>query len=591
MPRILSVSINDDFSSMNEVLHLSHFKRSSELYLRALWATGFTLQEIEEDEEPLCYLQDNTIHLPGVIRPGDEHLLYYRAAATHAAAHRIYGGEAFDRGKRNLMQRTVIGLVEDLRVELLAINQFPGLRKLWMGFHDCADESISAGKLLRRLSRSVLDPKYQDTHQWVKKGRELVLNNMGDMTDGQLSVEVGLMLANDLGQMRLPLNSGRYEQLVLYRDDNRCLWQEERDMAEQSHAVDDVNESIMQQNSFREQNHGMRLKLSDVASNDGESFRINQQDDSILEYKAVQQLKTESSFHYPEWDYRSHVLKKNWCTVIEKSSDEGSIEKVEEIFEEHKIVLRRLRFIARKLLADRKQRVRKIEHGDEIDLDPVVNSMVDIRRNIMPDMRVFMRNDYRHEKNLAMSILLDLSKSTNEIVAGSNISVTQLMRDAVLLLGETLSIAEEQFAISGFSSNGRHQVDMIKFKSFDESFEDIRPHLGNIKGEHSTRLGAAIRHAGQQLARQPAMKKLLLVITDGAPSDIDVYDSQYLEYDSKHAVNSLKKDNIKTFCLNLDGRADRLTEHIFGNGRYETLDNIIRLPEVLSYLYIRHMRH
>ena len=160
-----------------------------------------------------------------------------------------------------------------------------------------------------------------------------------------------------------------------------------------------------------------------------------------------------------------------------------------------------------------------------------------------------------------------------------------------MLLGETLSIAEEQFAISGFSSNGRHQVDITNFKAFSESFANSKARLSEIHGKHSTRLGAAIRHSEQSLAQQMQRKKLLLVITDGAPSDIDVYDQHYLEHDSWHAIHALNKSGIKSFCLNLDTGANQVIEHIFGRGRYETLEQLDRLPEVLSRIYLRYARH
>lgn len=101
---------------------------------------------------------------------------------------------------------------------------------------------------------------------------------------------------------------------------------------------------------------------------------------------------------------------------------------------------------------------------------------------------------------------MDMSESTNEVVNGVNETVSELMRDAVLLLGETLSIAGEAFSISGFCTNGRHQVYFTKFKNFEESYDESKARLSNVKGEYSTRLGVAIRHAGHELELQSSMK-------------------------------------------------------------------------------------
>jgi nitric oxide reductase activation protein len=132
---------------------------------------------------------------------------------------------------------------------------------------------------------------------------------------------------------------------------------------------------------------------------------------------------------------------------------------------------------------------------------------------------------------------------------------------------------------------------MIKdFKTFSKPFREVRRRLSTIKGRYSTRLGTAIRHCAQQLALQPQRRKLLLLITDGVPSDIDVFDPAYLQKDSWHAVRSLGPYEIKPFCVNLDSRADASIEKIFGRHCYETLDNVSRLPEVLSRLYVRSLR-
>jgi len=585
--------MSSENSSPSELLELKNCKRSIELYLRALWGRGFAIRYADaENDSTVSYFSENKIYLPAQVSVIQHHSQYYRAAATHAASHSVYGGARFERADLNLLQRSIVGLVEDLRVELLAIKKFPGLRNLWLGLHPRnLNQTVNAQNLMARLSCSVLDPAYEDTHLWVKKGKRLILDDENKLYEPAVSLQTGLHLANDMGQMRLPLNSGRYEQAVLYRDDNRCLWQEVIDSRQQVDAVKSDEVSTNFKNRLKEESQGVQISLSDKAREFGEGFDIRQQDDADFEFR--QQLLEEkiSSHVYPEWDYRTHVFKKGWCTLTESNSSEGSMAKVTEIFDEHKVTLMRLRHIAKRLQTEKRQRVRKIEDGDEIDLDPMVNAMVSLRVNEMPDMRVFMREAYQQTKSLAVLILLDLSESTNELVSGANVSISQLMRDAVLLLGETLSIADEQFAIFGFSSNGRHQVQVTNFKKFTESFTETKAHLASIRGQFSTRLGAAIRHSEQYLARQMERKKLLLVITDGAPSDIDVYDQRYLEHDSWHAVHELSKSGIKPFCLNLDAGADRVIEHIFGRGRFETLEHLTRLPEVLSGIYLKYARH
>ena len=581
----------------SECVELKNCQRYVELYLRALWGKGFVLQYAEAEKQTdkcfaISYINDNNIHLPDQVPIKQHSLQYYRAAATHAALHAVYGGQRFEVDTHNLMQRNMIGLVEDLRVELLAIKEFPGLRKLWLAFYPSQKNQLANSQnLMARLSRSVLDPAYEDAHMWVNKGKQLILDKHDDMSSSATSLQTGLQLANDLGQMRLPLNSGRYEQLISYRDDNRCLWQDVIEKRQQADSASSIEDSLFQQRSLREEGAGIELKISGADKQAGEGYEINQREQADFEYLQHRQEGDVSRVSYPEWDYRTHVLKKDWCSLTESKGDPGCKVKVTQIFDAHKDTLMRLRHVAKRLQTEKRQRIRKIMDGDEIDLDPMINAMVAIRARQIPDDRVFMQQANRQEKDMAVSILLDLSESTNAVVRGTGMTMSALMRDAVLLLGETLSIAGERFAISGFSSNGRHQVKLTNFKTFSETFDDSKASLAGIHGEYSTRLGAAIRHSERSLLQQTERKKLLLVITDGAPSDIDVYDNNYLQHDSWHAVHALARSGIKSFCLNLDSRAGPVIEHIFGIGRFETLDNVARLPEVLSCIYLRTTRH
>ena len=131
---------------MNELLELKIHKRRCELYLRALWGKDFSVLQTNEEESsheehllPLNYRVNNEIYLPAKVSLNHHYLNYYRAASLHAAAHEMYGAAAFEIKELNLMQRSLIGLVEDLRIELLAINSFPGLRKIWLSFHSLID--------------------------------------------------------------------------------------------------------------------------------------------------------------------------------------------------------------------------------------------------------------------------------------------------------------------------------------------------------------------------------------------------------------------------------------------------------------------
>lgn len=579
---------------MTQLFELGTCKRSTELFLRALWARGFAIGALTVNNThtgPLSYLEHDIIFLPDKVTLKRSYANYYLAASTHTALHALSDAGPFDPHGLNFMQRNVIGLVEDLKLELQAIKSFPGLRHLWLAFHDdTGSKRISAMQLMLRLSRSVLDPHYQDEHQWVTKGRREILNKVCDCDDPGIVVQVGLALANDLGQMRLPLNSGQYEQPVAYRDDNRCLWKK---TAEQRHKADTPakqGQAHFQNSKFVESNSNLEILLSTTLPRQGEGFSIVEDVGDDLEFHQLKSQEMILSRTYPEWDYRTQIEKQDWCCILEHTARPGSLAVINEISSRHKFTLDRLRRLASRLRIEKQLWMRKVEEGEEVDLDYMVENMVELRASRIPDNCIFMRRKHLQEKNLAISILLDLSESTNDLVKGGMQSINQILRDAILLLSETLDIVGDTFAIAGFSSNGRQQINFTRFKSYDESFGSIKDRLSGMTGAYSTRLGAAIRHCASDLRLRPERKKLLLIITDGAPSDIDVYDEHYLVQDSWFAVRNLYSYGIKPFCINLDRRADKIIQHIFGKARSETLDSVARLPDLLAHLYMRYMR-
>ncbi len=125
-----------------------------------------------------------------------------------------------------------------------------------------------------------------------------------------------------------------------------------------------------------------------------------------------------------------------------------------------------------------------------------------------------------------------------------------------------------------------------RFKDFDQHWgEDARARLAGIQGGLSTRMGAALRHAGRHLLNQPQRKKLILLVTDGEPADIDERDPQYLRYDTRKAVEELASKGVLSYCLTLDPDADAYVKRIFGVNHYTIVDHVDRLPEKLPALF------
>jgi nitric oxide reductase activation protein len=194
----------------------------------------------------------------------------------------------------------------------------------------------------------------------------------------------------------------------------------------------------------------------------------------------------------------------------------------------------------------------------------------------------------RQQRDLSVLVLLDLSESTNDKVDPAGVTVINLAREATVLLADAMARIGDNFAIHGFSTNGRHDVGYFRFKDFDRPYGELaKARLAGARGQFSTRMGPALRHAGEFLRDRRAHKKLILLITDGEPSDIDVHDPKYLVADAKKAVEENNRHGIFTYCMSLDPEADNYVSRIFGVRNYIVVDNIRRLPEKLPMLYMR----
>jgi len=189
-------------------------------------------------------------------------------------------------------------------------------------------------------------------------------------------------------------------------------------------------------------------------------------------------------------------------------------------------------------------------------------------------------------RDLSVVVLMDLSESTNEAMAGSDKTVLQLTREAATLVATAINGIGDPFALHGFASDGRHDVQYYRFKDFSQHYDDeARSRLAGMRGGLSTRMGAALRHAGHHLMKQPERRKLILLVTDGEPADIDERDPQHLRHDTKKAVEELYSTGVLTYCLTLDPNADAYVKRIFGENNYTIVDNVNRLPEKLPTLF------
>jgi nitric oxide reductase activation protein len=289
--------------------------------------------------------------------------------------------------------------------------------------------------------------------------------------------------------------------------------------------------------------------------------------------------------HYPEWDHNSQSYRPDWVSVYEALHPSGNAADIDKLLQKHAGTAKQLKRILDLLKPQDKVRIRYQEEGSELDLDVAIRSLIDFKGGAQPDPRINMSHRTAG-RDIAVSLVLDLSESLNEKVAGSDQSILQLSQEAVSLLAWAIDKLGDPLAIAGFASNTRHDVRYQHIKGFSEDWNDeVKGRLAAIQAGFSTRMGAAMRHAGHYLSKRKADKKLMLILTDGQPADIDVTDERALIEDARQAVNELDRDGIFTYCISLDAKADEDVSDIFGR-QYTVIDRIETLPEKLPELFI-----
>ncbi|HEX5697648.1 MAG TPA: VWA domain-containing protein [Rhodoferax sp.] len=531
--------------------------RALDLYLRALWqdadmlvpySTAFDVQR-----QPMPYFDAMGIRLPDVYdeRAGITGLDRYRAALAHIAAHRRWSTAIFG-DNFSPAQRMAIECFEDARVDALAMREYPGLRRIFMALHPNPAEGAcnpATHSCLRHrlamLSRALFNPpvRFQDVKisDWVQRFHALLA--LGESSTAEIA---GLALSY-LGKTRLQSdqlpNTWFADTEIDYRDDNRHLWR------------------------FHE--------LSD----DEEMF------DEPSQTSSKEELQSLPPRHYPEWDYTSQTFRPDWVSLYERLHPSGNAADIDGLLAKHSALSKQLKRLLDLLKPQDKVRLRYQEDGSELDLDVAIRSLIDLRAGSQPDPRINMSHT-TDGRSIAVTLLLDLSQSLNEKARGSEQTVLQLSQEAVSLLAWAVQQLGDPLAIAGFHSDTRHDVRYYHLKGFGESWgDDVKARIAAMQAGYSTRMGAAMRHAAHTLRTQQADKKLLLVLTDGQPSDIDVHDERLLIEDAHQAVRELDQQGIFTYCINLDASADAYVSDIFGR-QYTVIDNIARLPEQLPKLFM-----
>lgn len=424
------------------------------------------------------------------------------AAAAHAAAHLRFGAPAQPRQGLKPVQQALLGVLEDARVETLACAELPGLRRLWMPWHQHATRDLGHGfeDLLAQLARSLLDAAEPAPHPWVRKACRL----FRALTDGHPRDPAALRalasrLGHDIGQMRLPFNPKTYRVAAAYRDDNAHLWlpSDEDPAAQTPPGAPDTSA------------HGPPPPDSET--------------------------DTLPWVEYPEWDQRIGRYRPAWCRVRVSEAAPALAP-----FTGAPVASQR---IAHRLRARRSASARGGAALDGHELHPVglVDHAIARRARQVPDGRCFQD---RRAQPMALSVLLLIDASVS--ATGHAPAWQAQARDLCWALRRLGC----RSAVWCFGSAGRRCVRMHRVKDWDQPVHQVdwspMPSLG------STRTGAALRHA-VQLCRQGAHAMAghthIVLLTDGELHDVDIHEAGYLDADLARSVGEATRLGVRVHAV------------------------------------------
>ena len=288
----------------------------------------------------------------------------------------------------------------------------------------------------------------------------------------------------------------------------------------------------------------------------------------------------------PEWDYRKGLMQAEHCLLQPMIADTALPSALPN---ELAATAKKLRgqFAA---LAPQRRWLKAQPDGPELDIDACVRNHADRSSGHTPESGGYLAQA-RCERDLACLLLADLSMSTDAPISDTH-RIIDVIRDSLLLFAEALTATGDRFGIYGFSSLRRNNVRFHLLKDFASRYDALaRGRLMAVKPGYYTRMGAAIRQSASILAEQPASRRLLLIITDGKPNDLDLYDSRYGIEDTRMAVHEARRMGLTPFCVTIDREAGAYLPYLFGPAGYCVIRKPDELPRRLPLLYVQLTRH
>ena len=300
--------------------------------------------------------------------------------------------------------------------------------------------------------------------------------------------------------------------------------------------------------------------------------------------------KNETEAHavtwHPEWDCNLGDYLTAHTRVRNRAVTGSESRFYSRVLQRHRGLVKRIRTAFELLKPEGLKLYRQWIEGDAFDYRALLDFVLDKKAGITPSERLYIKR-LKVNRDVAVLLLVDLSRSTANPVSGSTACVLDVAKEAIVLFSEALEVVGDIYAIAGFSGNGRLGVDYFHIKDFTEPMNGaVRNRIDAMAPQRNTRMGAAIRHAADQFAAVTSRVRLLITIGDGFPNDLG-YKKRYAVEDTRRAISELRSKHIHVHAItiNIDTADDGRLNELYGEIHHNVIANVVDLPEKLWRIY------
>jgi hypothetical protein len=296
---------------------------------------------------------------------------------------------------------------------------------------------------------------------------------------------------------------------------------------------------------------------------------------------------TKNTFWYKEWDCNVEDYLNDHVRVVEKSLDGYHNGYYHQVLLRHHALVKKVKYAFELLKPEGLKILRQWVEGDEFDYRALLDFALDKRAGITPSDRLYIKR-VKEQRDVAVLLLVDLSRSTaNKTYGASTTNVLDVEKEAIVLFCEALQVIGDTFAIAGFSGTGRLGVDYFRIKDFDQDMTDsVKQKISAMTPQRSTRMGAAIRHGASKFGRVASKVRLIIVLSDGFPNDVD-YKQDYAIKDTRRAISEVHSKHIYVHSITVNLARYSKLDDLYGGLNHNVISDIGELPDKLLRVYSR----